>query len=195
MDIAQRIGRLLLLCYPPAWRRRYGDELLELLAETRLTPRNAIDVAGAGIRQRAHAIHGAVQGGIAMTFGPAWRHPTAFALIAAVLLLPTFFFVGASLLAYELDMSAVRSVIEPVLAAMARWRIVDLLLVAAPPLAAVAALAPLVRLGLERRDGTMQAVITVRALALNVAVGLLALALGAMLVWHIVVESVLEAGA
>ena len=65
----------------------------------------------------------------------------------------------------------------------------------APALAAVAAIAPLLRLGWERRDGTLQAVVTVRALAPNVAVGLLAIGLGGLLVWHIVVESVLQAGA
>ena len=74
-------------------------------------------------------------------------------------------------------------------------RAVDLLLVLAPALAAMAAIAPLLRLGWERRDGTLQAVVTVRALALNVVVGMLAIGLGGLLVWHIVVESVLQAGA
>jgi hypothetical protein len=188
-------GRLLLRCYPRAWRRRYRAELLDLLAETGVTPRTAADVAAAGLRLRAHAVDTAIQGGIAMTIGPAWRHPTAFATAAAVLLLPTFLVVAASLLAYELDLRQVRAVIEPVMDALARWRTIDVLLVGAPPLAAVAALAPLVRLGLERREGTIHTVITVRALALNVLVGLMALALGALLVWHIVVESVLRVGA
>jgi hypothetical protein len=73
--------------------------------------------------------------------------------------------------------------------------VVDLFLVLAPALAALAALAPLLRLGWERREGTLQAVLTVRALGLNLAVGLLAIGLGGVLIWHIVVESVLQAGA
>jgi hypothetical protein len=194
-DRRRRVGRLLLACYPRAWRRRYGRELLDLLDETGLTPRTVADVAAAGLRQRAHAARAILEGGDAMTIGPAWRHPTAFAVVAAILLIPTFIVVGASVLAYELDVRAMRGVVEPVMAALARWRPVDLLLVGAPPLAALAAIAPLVRLGLERREGTLQAVITVRALALNAVVGLVAIGLGAVLVWHIVVESVLQAGA
>jgi hypothetical protein len=194
-DGPRRLGRLLLACYPRGWRRRYGSELLDLLDDTGLTPRTVADVAAAGLRQRARGARQALQGGVAMTFGPAWRHPTAFAVAGAILLIPTFIVVSASLLAYELDVRALRSLVEPVMAAMAHWRAFDLLLVGAPPLAALAAVAPLVRLGLERCEGTLQAVITVRALALNAVVGLLAIGIGGLLVWHIVVESVLQAGA
>ena len=130
-----------------------------------------------------------------MTIGPAWRHPTAFALAAAILLLPTFVFVGLSILAYELDLQALRTVVEPTMAAVDRWRIIDLFLVAAPPVAAMAALAPLLRVGLDRRAGTLEAVVTIRALALNVFVALVAAALAGVLIWHIVVESVTRAGA
>jgi hypothetical protein len=190
-----RLSRLLLVCYPRGWRRRYGNELLALLSDTQLTPRIALDVAIAGFRQRLHAARRSFSGGIAMTIGPAWRHPTAFALVAALLLLPTFTFVGASLLAYELHLQAVRSVVEPTMAVLERWRIIDLFLVAAPPVAAMAALAPLLRVGLDRRAGTLEAVVTIRALALNVFVALVAAALAGVLIWHIVVESVTRAGA
>ncbi|MEP6469194.1 MAG: hypothetical protein ABJC24_05435 [Chloroflexota bacterium] len=192
---AGRLSRLLLLCYPRSWRRRYGDELLGLLVDTHLTPRSALDVAAAGIRQRLHAAGLSVSGGIAVTIGPAWRHPTAFALVAAVILLPTFVFVGASMLAYELDLGPVRALVEPTMEALANWRVIDLLLVAAPPLAAIAAVAPLVRVGIGRRTGTLEAVVTIRALALNLFVAFVALILAGMLIWHIVVESVLQAGA
>jgi hypothetical protein len=98
-------------------------------------------------------------------------------------------------LAYELDVQAVRTFVESTTGVLARWRVIDLLLVAAPPLAAIAALVPLVRVGVERRDGTLEAVVTIRALGLNVLVALVSLALAGVLVWHIVVESVLQAGA
>jgi len=190
-----RIGRLLLHCYPAAWRARYGDELLELLSDVPLTPSTLLDVASTGLALRRHAVRRALQGDTVMTIRPAWRHPTAFAVVGALLILPTFFFVASSLLAYELDLAAVRDVVAPIQASLTSIRAVDLLLVLAPALAAVAAIAPLLRLGWERRDGTLQAVVTVRALALNVAVGLVAIGLGGLLVWHIVVESVLQAGA
>ena len=130
-----------------------------------------------------------------MTIGPAWRHPTAFALFGALLLLPTFAFVGMSVLAYQLGIDPIRALADPVQEALQRMRPIDLALVAAPPLAFIAALAPLVRVGVDRRDGGLEAVIAIRARALNVVIGLLALALAGMLVWHIVFESVMEAGA
>lgn len=191
--IAGRLVTLLLLCYSPAWRHRYGDELRALLADTHLSPRTVSDVAVAGIRQRAHAAGAALNGGITMTIGPAWRHPTAFAVVAALILLPTFVVVSGSILAYQLNVQPVRGALDPMLAAIGAWQVVDQLLVMAPVLAVLAAFAPLVRLGLDRRDGALEAVVSVRALALNMAVTLLALGLGAVLVWHFVAEAVLEA--
>jgi hypothetical protein len=190
-----RLGRLLLRCYPPAWRERYGDELLDLLSDVPLTPGALFDVASSGIALRARAARGALQGDTVMTIRPAWRHPTAFAVAGGLLILPTFLFVTSSLLAYELNLTAVRDFVAPIQAALTSVRAVDLLLVLAPVLGAIAAMAPLLRLGWERREGTLQAVVTFRALALNVAVGLVAIGLGCALVWHIVVESVRHAGA
>lgn len=190
-----RLRRLLLRCYPAAWRRRYGDELLDLLSEDPMTPRVALDVAATGLSLRGRALWSALQGDTVMTIQPAWRHPTAFAVVGALLILPTFLFVAASLLSYELGFTAIRDAVTPIQAAITSVRAVDLFLVLAPALAALAAIAPLLRLGWERREGTLQAVLTVRALALNVVVGVLAVGLGGVLIWHIVVESVLQAGA
>jgi hypothetical protein len=189
-----RLGRLLLRCYPAAWRQRYGDELLDLLSDIPLTPRALLDVASTGLGLRAREAHRASQGDSVMTFQPAWRHPTAFAVVGALLLIPTCFVVVSSLLAYELDLAAVRDFAAPIQAAMTSVGLVDLLLVMAPALAAIVAIAPLLRLGWERRDGTLQAVVAIRALALNVVVCLLAISLGGVLVWHIVVESVVQGG-
>jgi hypothetical protein len=184
-----RLGRMLLRCYPAAWRERYGNELLDLLSDVPLTPRTLLDMASAGFRLRAREAHRALQGDSVMTFQTAWRHPTAFAVVGALLLLPTFFLVVSSLLAHELDIAAVRDFAVPIQAAMTSVGAVDLFLVIAPALAAVTAIAPLLRLGWERRDGALQAVVAIRALPLNVAVSLLAIALGGVLVWHVLVET------
>lgn len=186
-------GRLLLRCYPPAWRRRYGDELLALLDDAGLNPRTAIDVAAAGIRQRAHSVRRALTGVFSMMTGPE-RHPTAYALVAALLLLPSLVLVTGSLLAYQLGVQPVRVALEPVLVTIGGWRVVDLWLQAAPLLAAAAALAPVVHLRLDRHDSAMRAVVTIRALALNLVVAMLALGVGGALVWYVVSEAVLEAG-
>jgi hypothetical protein len=184
-----RLAGVLLVCYPAAWRRRYGDELLDLVSELPLTPRVALDLASSGLGLRARAARRAMQGDVDMTFRPAWRHPTAFAIAGALLLLPTTFIVVGSLLGYELGLTGIRDVLAPVQAAVTSVRAVDLLLVMAPALALAAAIAPLLRLGWERRDGTLQAVLTVRALALNVVIGLVAIGVGSVLLWHKVVES------
>jgi len=190
-----RLGSLLLRCYPVAWRMRYGDELLELLTEVPLTPAVLLDLASTGVGLRARAARRALQGDIDMTFRPAWQHPTAFAVAGALLILPTSLIVISSLLAYEAGLTSLRGIVAPLQAALTSVRLVDLLLVLAPALAAIAAFAPLLRVGWERRDGTLQAVVTVRALALNVAVGLVAVTVGGVLVWHVLVESVMRAGA
>jgi hypothetical protein len=193
--MSSRLGRVLLHCYPAAWRERYGDELLDLLSDLPLTPRVVIDLATSGLSLRGRAASHALQGDPAMTFRPAWRHPTAFAVAGALLILPTLFVVVSSLLSYELGLTAVRDVAAPIQEALTSVRLLDLFLVLAPALATVAAIVPLLRLGWERRDGTVQAVLTVRALTLNLLVGLLAIVVGGVLVWHIVVESVMSAGA
>lgn len=45
------LARFLVGLYPPSWRRRYGDELLAVLAETGVSARNA----GSLVRAAAHA--------------------------------------------------------------------------------------------------------------------------------------------
>lgn len=70
------------------------------------------------------------------------------------------------------------------------------MLVALPVVALLAAAAPLLRL--ELRGGTAgerEAVLGLRLRTPNLVVGLLAMMVGALLAWHIVVESVLQVGA
>jgi hypothetical protein len=73
--------------------------------------------------------------------------------------------------------------------------VLDLLLVAGPVVAFLLAVAPLIRVELRSADSGREAVLGLRLKWLNVAVGLLALLIGALLVGHIVFESVLEIGA
>ena len=54
---------------------------------------------------------------------------------------------------------------------------------------------PLVRLGMTRVDGSSEVSLSVRLRALNVIVVIVALAIGALLIGHIVFESVLQLGA
>jgi hypothetical protein len=54
-----RLARALLRLYPPAWRARYGDEFLALVADTGLSWRTLADVSSAALVERARAIAGA----------------------------------------------------------------------------------------------------------------------------------------
>ncbi|HEX5216014.1 MAG TPA: hypothetical protein VFV98_11165 [Vicinamibacterales bacterium] len=53
-DLAR--ARALLRLYPPAWRERYGDEFLELVAETGLTWSVVVDVILSAFAQRLRAL-------------------------------------------------------------------------------------------------------------------------------------------
>ncbi len=187
--------RLLLLLYPAGWRERYGDELRDLVAETGLGPRTSFDILRAAARERQRQIERALAGGATVTIGPAWRHPTGWALTGAALMAPTALFVLGSLLAYQLGIGAVTQAMESANSWLAAQpRIVDLALVLAPLLALLVAVVPLTRLELRQGEGGREVTVAIRLKLLNLAVGIVALAIGALLVWHIVVESVLQAG-
>jgi hypothetical protein len=187
--------RLLLLAFPPSWRHRYGDELAGLLEDTGVGPRIALDIVRSGLRQRGHAVRRAMRsGGMEMIIGPAWRHPRGWALAAGAIVAPTVLFVTGSLLAYELGIPAVASVMEPVNAWLGAVRPADLLLVLAPAVALAVAAAPLLRVQLHR-DGGTEAMIGVRLRRLNLGVALVALLLGGVLAWHVLVETVPQAAA
>jgi hypothetical protein len=188
--------RLLLRLYPPAWRGRYGEELADLVTETGLGPRVAADLVLAALGEWRRSARNALNGGAVMAIGPAWRHPTGWALASLLLLAPTLTFVLGSLLAYQLGISPLRPTMESVNGWLAAQpRIVDLLLVLAPGLALLAAAAPLLRLEFQQASDGRQAVVAVRLRVLNLVISLLALAVGSILVWHIVSEAVLQTGA
>src|SRR5262245_39871113 len=52
---SDRIARALLRLYPRAWRERYGDEFLALIADVGLTWREVVDVIGAAGVERVRA--------------------------------------------------------------------------------------------------------------------------------------------
>ena len=54
-----RLARALLRLYPRAWRDRYGDEFLMLVADAGLSWRTVADVSAAALVERARAIAGA----------------------------------------------------------------------------------------------------------------------------------------
>ena len=129
-----------------------------------------------------------------MVIGPAYRHPTSWAVVGLLVLAPTLTFVLLSMLAYQFGVTGLVGFMEPVNQWLNGARVVDLFLVASPAVALVLAAAPLLRLELRKNESGGTAIVELRMKVLNVAIGLLALVIGGLLVGHILFESVLGVG-
>jgi len=187
--------RLLLLAYPAAWRRRYGAELAQLIDDSGLSATGAVDIIRAGLTERRRSVTRSLTGGTGMLIGPAYRHPSGLALLGLLVLAPTLLFVVGSLLAYQLGIQALVGQMESANAVLNGQRLLDLVIILSPAIALVLAMIPLVRLDFRITEVGREAVVGLHLRAANVAVGLIAIAIGGLLVWHIVFESVMEIGA
>jgi hypothetical protein len=192
--------KTILRLYPTAWRRRYGEELSDLLDEMPSTPATTVDLlrGAANLHMRAFLDRVAPRlvsaGGPPMPTHPLQRHPTASALVAVLITGPTLIFVALSFLAYQLELPGMQAWLQPFMDGLAQApRIVDLFLLAAPFLAFLIAALPLIGLRLERIDGELRVTVALRARALNLIVLLLCVAVGGFLVSHLVVEFLFEA--
>ncbi len=186
--LARAAARALLRTYPHAWRDRYGAEVRDLIEDADAGIGDVVDLAAGAARQ--HII-----GGAPMRFEPARRHPLAFAIAAFVIMAPTLTLLTLSLTGHELGFTAVASVVDPIIVRVTKPRVVDLALVGAPLIALALAVLPLLDLRVEANDEGPTLTLRVRALTANVIVATMALLVGALLVGHIVAESVLGSGA
>jgi hypothetical protein len=191
----KRILRL----YPSAWRRRYGDELADLLEELPSTPATTVDLlrGAATLHVRAFvdrvAPRLAPAGGPPMPTHPLQRHPTASALVAVLITAPTIIFVTLSFLAYQLELPGMQGWLQPFMDGLAQApRIVDLFLLTAPFLAFLIAALPLIGLRLERIDGELRVTLALRARTLNLIVLAVCVLVGGFLASHLLVEFLFE---
>jgi hypothetical protein len=115
------------------------------------------------------------------------------AILALLLVGPTFVFIVASLLAYEIGVPGLAATIEPIVAALTGPPWVDLFLLAAPFVAFLIAVSPLVSIGFARADGELRVTFGFRARALNIVVLALCIALGGLLAGYLLVEFMFEA--
>jgi len=189
----------LLRLYPSAWRARYEAEVAEVLDELPPDRSMMLDLIRGAFVERARAVWRLIPsnpipaGGPPMLEHPLQRHPTSLALLALVLVAPTFVFVFVSLLAYQIEVPGLAAAVEPALQALTAPRWVDLFLLGAPFLAFLVAVVPLVGLGWGRTDGELQLTLSLRARALNLAVLLLCVLIGGLLIGHLVSEFLFEA--
>jgi hypothetical protein len=186
--LARAAARSLLRIYPHAWRDRYAAEVRDLIDDADAGIGDVLDLAASAARQH-------ITGGAPMRFEPARRHPFAFAMAAFVIMAPTLVFVTLSLIGHELGFTAVASAVDPIIVRVTTPRIVDLALVGAPPVALALAVLPLLDLRVESDPEGPTLTLRIRALTANVIVAAISLLLGALLVGHIVAESVLGTGA
>ena len=185
----------ILRLYPSAWRRRYGEELSDLLDEIPSTAATTLDLVRGAATLHMRALIDRVAprmlpaGGAPMPTHPLQRHPTAWALVAVLVAAPTATFVTLSFLAYQLGVPGMQAWLDPFVVGLqqAPW-IVDLLLGAAPFIAFVLAALPLVGLRLERADGELRVTLGMRARALNIIVLALCVVVGGALVNYLLVE-------
>ena len=189
----------ILRIYPSAWRRRYGEELTDLLEEMPATPATTVDLlrGAATLHMRAFLDRLAPRlvsaGGPPMPTHPLQRHATATALIAALIAAPTVIFVAISFLAYQLELPGMQAWIQPFMDGLARApRIVDFFLLGAPFLAFLIAALPLIGLRMERVDGELRVTLALRARTLNLIVLGICLVVGGFLASHLIVEFLFE---
>ena len=189
----------ILRLFPSAWRRRYGEELTDLLEEMPATPATTVDLlrGAATLHMRAFLDRLAPRlvsaGGPPMPTHPLQRHPTATALIAALIAAPTVIFVAISFLAYQLELPGMQAWIQPFMDGLARApRIVDMFLLGAPFLAFLIAALPLIGLRMERIDGELRITLALRARTLNLIVVGVCVLVGGLLASHLIVEFLFE---
>lgn len=177
----------LLRLYPSAWRARYEAEVADLLDKLPTERSVALDLIHGALVERARAlwrVKPAIQipdGGPPMLEHPLQRHPTGLALLALLLVAPTFLSVLVALLAYQMKVPGLAPLVEPVIDTLTAWRWVQLFLLGAPFPAFVVAVVPLVGLGWGRTNGGLRLTITLRARALNLVVLTLCVLLGGLL--------------
>lgn len=185
--------------YPSAWRRRYGEELSDLLDEMPSTPATTLDLVRGALTLHMRALLDRVAprlvpvGGPPMPTHPLQRHPTASALVAALIAAPTVVFVAVSFLAYQLELPGMQTWLQPFMDGLAQApRIVDLFLLTAPFIAFVIAALPLIGLRLERIDGELRVTLALQARTLNVLVLAVCVVVGGFLASHLIVEFLFE---
>jgi hypothetical protein len=191
--------RPILRLYPAAWRRRYGEELSDLLDEMPSTPATTLDLLRGAATLHLRALLDRIAprllaaGGPPMPTHPFQRHPTACALVAALVAAPTAIFVTVSILAYQLEVPGMQAWLQPFMDGLAQAPlIVDLLLGGLPFLAFLIAALPLIGLRLERVNGELRMTLALRARTLNLVVLAACVVVAGVLANYLLAEFLLE---
>jgi hypothetical protein len=180
------LARLLIRAYPRAWRRRYGTEYSALLEDVPPTPSTIADAVGTGIALRAKAVSSSLltSGGPAVTIDLGGWHARTFALLAILVALPTTLLLALSGLAYNLNVPGVAGAIYAIQRQIGGSRIVYLGLMAAPVLAFVIAVLPVLRFSIHREGGELMISFAIRGRGLTLFAVVMSLLLIAFFAGH-----------
>lgn len=185
-----RLARLLLRAYPPAWRRRYGPEYSALLEDLRPTASTITDALRTGIALSTKAVSSSLltSGGPAVTIDFGGWHSRTFAVLAILVALPTTIVLALSGLAYNLNMTGVANAIDPFVRSLSTSKLIGLGLMAAPVLAFVIAVLPVLRFSIHRENGELMISFAIRGRMLTLVAVVLSLLLIAFFAEHSAAE-------
>ena len=187
------LARRLVQLYPAPWRARYGDELESLVESVDPSATLLADVGRGAAREWWASGRRSFTGGDPMQL-PGARHPGTLAFVAAVVVAPTALFVTLSILAYGFGIAPLERAIDPTIRWIGTVRVVDLALVAAPAIALVIAVMPLLEIGARSEASGPLLTIGIRLRVANLVVALVAIGLGGLLVAHLLAEALLSSG-
>jgi hypothetical protein len=185
-----RLARLIARAYPPSWRARYGPEYAALLEDLPASPSTVFDAMRAGLVLRARALSNALitSGGPAVTIDFGGWHARSFALLAILVALPTTIVLALSALAYNVGVPGMAAAIDPIQRQLSQSKIIGLGLMAAPILAFVIAVLPVLRFSIRREAGDLMISFAIRGRTLTLVAVVLSLLLIAFFGMHSAAE-------
>lgn len=183
--------RRLLRLYPRAWRKRYGDEVEELVASTGgPSVMTAVDLVRGAVGERIRLARRRLAGRPPMTTGdrPGWGS-AALAVAGFAALVPTLLFMSFSVLIYNLSvpLETTRPVVETSISIVP----VSIGFVVLPFVALALSAAPLIRLSIRSDADRDEAVIRLGLRSLRARLGnlvvtaLAAAAIVILVVYHL----------
>lgn len=184
--VGSLVARACLRLYPRRWRERYGTEVRLLVDDAGARPRDLLDLAFGGLRERAHDLNG---GGSMNRRVNLWAALVA-GLAALIVAMPTAAFVALNLFPEQVEwLTGLRGPfgVGPEI----EW-----MLPALPMIALVIAITPAIRVRVRRDQSDGTSALTVRMLPmprlLTVVVVVVAILVGVVVAYGIS-ENLLEA--
>jgi hypothetical protein len=163
--------RIALRFYPAPWRRRYENEVRQLIEDGHASPFDLVDLV-------AHApLVATIRGEASTVKNRLATHPTRMALVAVAVMLPTAVLVVLSVLKYVLGVPGPFDAIEPGATPFVTNPIGETVLILAPYAALGLAVVPFARLRVGWTEGRLAARAEASVPLTSLAVGVMSVAL------------------